>query len=81
MEGAFAPSIKMVAGTVRICKWKPKNQAIRLYSARVISWVLQKNEFSRGAMEKLWIIKDLTKKGIIKSTKRVVSKVGKAQGK
>ncbi len=46
------PLLVMVAGAVRICTWKPNNQAIRASSASVISWVKQKNEFSRGAMEK-----------------------------
>ena len=67
----------MVAGAIRICKWKPENQAIRVSSARVISWIEQKNEFSRGAMEKAlglnlgqaeWWVKKIHKKGIIKKT-------------
>lgn len=78
----------MVAGAHRTCTWKPKNQAIRVSSARVISWIKQKNEFSRGAMEETlglktgqaeWHIKELLKKGIIKRTNRYVHKIGKGQ--
>lgn len=78
----------MVAGANRVCIWKPKNQAIRVSSVRVISWVEQKKEFSRGAMEKAlcltlaqseWHIKELVKKGIIKRTNKFVHKVGKGQ--
>ncbi len=78
----------MVAGAKRICAWKPENQAIRVSSTRVISWVEQKNEFSRGAMEKAlgltlaqseWHIKELLKKGIIKRTNKFVHKAGKGQ--
>lgn len=86
MEGAFAPSIKLVAGANRICIWNPKNQAIRVSSARVISWIEQKNEFSRGAMEIAlglnlgqaeWWVKELLKKGVIKRTnKKAPKKVG-----
>jgi len=35
-----------------MCKWKSDYQAIRVSSARVISWIEQKNEFSRGVIEK-----------------------------
>lgn len=82
------PLLVMVAGAKRTCVWKPKNQAIRVSSARVISWIEQKNEFSRGAMEKAlglnegqsyWFIGDLTKKGIIKRTNEFVYKKGKGQ--
>jgi len=76
----------MVAGANRICSWKPKNQAIRVSSARVISWISQKNEFSRGAMEKAlcltlaqaeWHIKELVRKGVIKRTsKKAPKKIG-----
>ena len=77
-----------VEGANRICTWKPKNQAIRVSSARVISWIEQKGEFSRGAMEKAlcltlaqseWHIKELVKKGIIKRTNEFVHKFGKGQ--
>lgn len=74
----------MVAGAKRICKWKPENQAIRVSSARVISWIEQKNEFSRGVMEKAldlnlgqaeWWIKELVKKGVIKRTSKKAPKI------
>lgn len=74
----------MVAGAVRICTWKCENQAIRVSSARVISWIEQKNEFSRGAMEKAlclnlgqaeWWVKELLKKGVIKRTKKKAPKI------
>jgi len=74
----------LVAGANRICTWKPKSQAIRASSARVISWIEQKNEFSRGAMEKAlglnlgqaeWWAKELLKKGIIKRTSKKAPKI------
>ena len=82
------PLFIMVAGANRTCTWIPKNQVIRMSSARVISWIEQTDEFSRGAMEKAlglntgqaeWHIKELVKKGSIKRTKRFVSKIGKGQ--
>jgi len=57
-------------------------------SARVISWVSIKHVFCRSELEKAldlnlgqaeWWVKELIKKGIIKRTKRFVSKVGKGQ--
>lgn len=78
----------MVAGAHYVCSWKPKNQAIRVSQASVISWIEQKNEFSRGAMEKAlglnlgqaeWHIKVLLKKGVIKRTKKFEAKTGKGQ--
>lgn len=78
----------MVAGANRTCTWNPKNQAIRVSQASVISWISQKNEFSRGAMEKAlcltlaqseWHIKELVKKGTIKRTSKFVHKTGKGQ--
>lgn len=78
------PLLVMVAGANRVCTWKPKNQAIRVSSARVISWVEQKNEFSRGAMEKAlglnlgqaeWWVKELLKKGVIKRTSKKAPKI------
>jgi len=80
--------MELVERANRICIGKPKNQAIRASSARVISWVEQENEFSRGAMEKAlcltlaqseWHIKELVKKGIIKRTNKFVYKVGKGR--
>lgn len=73
----------MVAGANRICTWKPKNQAIRVSSARVISWIEQENEFFRDTMEKAlcltlaqaeWHIKELVKKGVIKRTRKKAPK-------
>lgn len=78
----------MVAGAKNVRTWKLENQAIRTSSARVISWVSQKGEFSRGAMEKAlcltlaqseWHIKELVKKGTIKRTNKFVHKTGKGQ--
>lgn len=78
----------MVAGAKKICKWKPENQAIRVSSARVISWISQKGEFYRGSIEKAldlntgqaeWHIKELLKKEIIKRTNKYVHKTGKGQ--
>lgn len=48
----FAPFMKLFVIANRICKWKIENQAIRVSPASVISWISQKREFSRGAMEK-----------------------------
>lgn len=88
MEGDFAPSTKLVAGAKKVYTWKADYQAIRVSSARVISWIEQKNEFSRGAMEKAldlntgqaeWHIKELLRKGIIKRTNKYVNKTGKGQ--
>ena len=73
----------MVAGANRICTWKPKNQAIRVSSASVISWVKQENEFFRESMEKTmgltlgqaeWHIKELVRKGVIKRTNKKAPK-------
>lgn len=67
---------------------KPENQDIRVFQARIISWISQKIEFSRGALEKTlglntgqaeWHIKELLKKGIIKRTKKFEVKIGKGQ--
>lgn len=79
----------MVDGAQKVCKWKPENQTIRVSSARVISWIEQENEFSRGAMEKAlglnlaqaeWHIKELLKKGVIKRTsKNVPNIIGKGK--
>lgn len=78
----------MVAGANRVRIWKPENQAIRVSQASITSWISQKIEFSRGAMEKAlglntgqaeWHIKELLKKGIIKRTNKFVHKVGKGQ--
>lgn len=78
----------MVAGANSIRIWKPENQAIRVSQSSVISWISQKNEFSRGAMEKAlglntgqaeWHIKELLKKGIIKRANNYVHKIGKGQ--
>lgn len=79
----------MVAGAQKVCTWKPKNQDIRVSSARVVSWVEQKNEFSRGAMEIAlglnlgqaeWWVKELLKKGVIKRTnKHVPNVIGKGK--
>lgn len=74
----------MVAGAKKICIWKPENQVIRRSSEDIISWVRQKNEFSRGAMEKAlglnlgqaeWWIKELLKKGVIKKTNKKAPKI------
>lgn len=67
----------MVAGVQKVCIWKAE-----------ISWISQKGEFSRGAMEKAlglntgqaeWYIKELIKKGIIERTNKFVHKIGKGQ--
>lgn len=89
IEGAFAPSTKMVAEAKRICVWKCENQAIRTSSARIISWISQKGEFFRSAMEETtglnagqaeWHIKELIKKGVIKRTsKKAPKKLGKSK--
>lgn len=79
----------MVAGAKKICIWKPENQVIRTSSEFIISWVKQKNEFSRGVLESStdltlgqaeWWIKELLKKGVIKRTsKKVPNKIGKGK--
>lgn len=79
----------MVAGAKKICVWKCEKQAIRRSSEYIISWVEQKNEFSRGAMEKAldltlgqseWWVKELLKKGVIKKTnKKAPKKAGKGK--
>lgn len=82
------PLLVMVAGAQYVCTWKADYQAICVSQASVISWISQKNEFSRGAMEKTlglntgqaeWHIKELLKKRIIKRTNKYVHKVGKGQ--
>ena len=40
----------MIAGVVKTCRWKYKNQVIRQSSEFVISWVSRKKEFTRGAL-------------------------------
>lgn len=80
---------KLVAGAKNIRIWKIEKQAIRVSSTRVISWIEQKNEFSRGAMEialdltlgqSEWWVKELLKKGVIKKTrKKTPNKIGKGQ--
>lgn len=79
----------MVAGAKRICVWKCEKQAIRTSSARIISWISQKGEFFRSAMEETtglnagqaeWHIKELIKKGVIKKTnKKAPKKAGKGK--
>lgn len=78
----------MVAEAKNVRIWKPEYQAIRVSSESVISWIKQKNEFSRESMEKAlclnlgqaeWHIKNLVNKGIIKRTKKYVHKEGKGQ--
>ncbi len=79
----------MVAGAKNIRIWKPENQAIRVSSDYIISWVKQKKEFSRGVMESStdltqgqaeWWIKELIKKGVIKKTRRTIpNKIGKGK--
>ena len=78
----------MVAEAKNVRIWKPENQVIRVLSESVISWIKQKNEFSRGEMEKAlgltlgqaeWHIKNLLKKRIIKHTNKFVYKIGKGQ--
>ena len=76
----------MVAGAKNVRIWKYKNQARRVSSESVISWIKQKNEFSRESMEKAldlnlgqseWWAKELIKKGLIKRTsKKVPNKIG-----
>jgi len=81
--GNVAMSLKMVAGANRVCIWKPKNQAIRVSQASVISWIERKNEFFRESMEKAlcltlaqaeWHIKELVRKGVIKRTSKKAPK-------
>lgn len=79
----------MVAGAKKMCIWKPENQSIRRSSEYIISWVRQKNEFSRGLMESStdltlgqseWWIKELVKKGVIKKTQKTIpNKIGKGK--
>ena len=78
----------MVAEAKNVRIWKPEYQAIRVSSESIISWIKQKNEFSRETMEKAlclnlgqaeWHIKNLLKKGIIKRTNRLAYKEGKGQ--
>lgn len=78
----------MVAGAQYVCTWKPEYQVIRVSQTSIISWISQKVEFSRGAMEKTlglntgqaeWHIKELLKKGLIKRTNEFAHKVGKGQ--
>lgn len=83
------PLLVMVAGAKKVCVWKYGNQAIRRSSEYIISWASQKNEFSRGAMEKAldltlgqseWWVKELLKKGVIKRTsKNVPNIIGKGK--
>lgn len=46
----------MVAGARYECIWKFKKQNIKVSSESVISWVKTKLEFTRGKMEKLWVL-------------------------
>lgn len=78
----------MVAEAKNVRIWKPEYQAIRVSSESVISWIKQKNEFSRESMEKAlglnlgqaeWHIKNLIKRGIIKKTNKTIFKQGKGQ--
>lgn len=65
------------------------NPSARRFERYMISWVKQKNEFSRGAMEKAldltlgqseWWVKELLKKSVIKRTKKKVpNKIGKGK--
>jgi len=84
----FLTSIKLVMIANRVRKLKPEKQAISVSLARVISWIYQKEEFSRCALEKAlcltfaqseWHINELVKKGIIKRTNKFVHKIGKGQ--
>lgn len=89
-EGAFAPSIKLVAG-VRIERvWKFESKIRRTSSDDVISAILKKQVFSRNFMEKTlglttgqayWYIRDFLKNGIIRKLKKTenVGLTGKEQ--
>jgi len=76
--------MKLVVIANRICTWKPKNQAIRVSSARVISWISRKHEFCRSELEKAlglnlgqaeWWVKELLKKRVIKRTSKKAPKI------
>lgn len=78
----------MLAEAQKVCTWKTYYQAIRISQTSIISWISQKIEFSRGAMEETlglntgqteWHTKELFKKGIIKRTNKYVHKIGKGQ--
>lgn len=70
----------------RVCVWRCENQTIRRSSEYIISWISQKIEFSRGAMEKAldltlgqseWWVKELLKRGGIKRTNKKAPKIYK----
>jgi len=76
----------LVAGAVKVCKWKYEKQMVKASSASIILWIKRKNEFTRNSMEKFsllsaeqcsWLIKDLLRKGIIKRTRRFEYRTGK----
>lgn len=77
---------QLVAGAVKVCKWKYTKQVVKASSASIISWIKKKKEFTRHSMEKFsmlsaeqctWCIKDLLRKGIIKRTKKFEYRAGK----
>lgn len=79
----------MVAETKRVCIWKSENQAIRVSSAKVISYVEQKIEFSRESLEETmgltkgqayWHINNLIRKKIIIKTSKTIYREGKGKG-
>ena len=86
VEGVFTPSTKLVAGVYKTCKWKYTKQVVKASSAAIILWIKKRKEFTRASMEKIsdlspeqcsWLIKDLTRKGIIKRTRKFEYRPGR----
>ena len=82
----FRLLFQLVAGAVKVCKWKYTKQVVKASSASIISWIKKKKEFTKHSMEKFsmlsaeqctWCIKDLLRKGIIKRTRRFEYRAGK----
>ena len=76
----------MVAGAIRRLRWKYKKPKGKASSESIISWIKQKKEFFRSAMEVAlglntgqaeWLIKELRQKGLIKRTNKFQYKFGK----
>ena len=76
----------MVAGVYKVCRWKYTKQVVKASSAAIILWIKKRKEFTRASMEKIsdlspeqcsWLIKDLTRKGIIKRTKKFEYRPGR----
>lgn len=78
--------LKLVAGALKVCRWKYTKQVVKASSAPIVSWIKKKKEFTRASMEKIselsseqcsWLIKDLIRKEVIKRTKKFEYRPGR----